>query len=270
MKWFFVNGLKMLSTKREWALYMAATTMSAIAVGIIVGLVGPFGTYSLMELPVRLFYWVSVICINWLLCALTLRQVERIILPNRFLSLIAVPLCASILVTIPATGAVYMVGLILEPAITPNLITLLWMVFLLFVAISIPAYAIRNLIRLRDRYKLDYLSSSVIPTEPSLETGAESLFYNRFDPPLRGYISSIESQDHYLVIRGQDDRKMIHCRMQDAERELGELGLRVHRSWWVAKAAIKRRLRKNGRHYLELKDGQIIPVSRSYVSRLHD
>jgi hypothetical protein len=256
---------KVSSTKREWPADLAVTSAIALLAGAVIGLLGPFGTYS-FALSNRLVYWIAIIGINWLLCAVTLREIERLFPPDRIYSLIAVPLLTSLVLVVPATAVVFSVGRLIEPALTPNIVPLLGMVFLLLVVLATPGYVIRRLIRQRHEPGIkprDSRESAVTPDN-------ESTFFARFTPPIRGPITSIESQDHYLVVRGPEDRRMIHCRMNDAQRELGAVGIRVHRSWWVAKDAIERRLRRNGRHYLELTDGQLIPISRAYLPSLDE
>lgn len=58
--------------------------------------------------------------------------------------------------------------------------------------------------------------------------------------------------------------EMILCRMEDAARELGGLGRRVHRSWWVAADAVESVEREGQRTLLRLSDDRHVPVSRSY------
>jgi hypothetical protein len=254
----------MSSTKREWLLQVATSTAIALIVGIFIGLLGPFGTYS-SPLPNRLAYWVAVIGINWLLCALTLRQIERLFPSDRHYAILAVPLFTSLLLTVPATAVVFFIGSLTGLA-HPDIVSLLGMVLLLLVILTIPAHIIKRLIRQRRESRLE----TRVAVEPATIPDNDSTFFARFSPPIRGPITSIESQDHYLVVRGPDDQRMIHGRMSDAERELGALGTRVHRSWWVAGDAIRGRLNRNGRRYLELTDGQLVPVSRSYRSALDD
>jgi len=55
------------------------------------------------------------------------------------------------------------------------------------------------------------------------------------------------------------------ARFGDALQELGGLeGLQVHRSWWVARAAIAAVERDGQRMSLTLSTGLVVPVSRAY------
>lgn len=82
----------------------------------------------------------------------------------------------------------------------------------------------------------------------------------------RGSLVALEAQDHYVRVttdRGQD---LIHYRFSDAVHDARSVrGLRVHRSYWVAAAAIARLERKKHAYLLHLANGISVPVSRSYL-----
>ncbi len=58
---------------------------------------------------------------------------------------------------------------------------------------------------------------------------------------------------------------LIRMRMADALRELiAQKGAQTHRSWWVARSAVRGVRRGNGRVSLLLPDGREALVSRAY------
>ena len=64
---------------------------------------------------------------------------------------------------------------------------------------------------------------------------------------------------------------LLLLRFRDALREVGELdGAQVHRSHWVARAAVAGVERRNGRIALRLVNGRLVPVSRSFAPALRD
>ncbi|MEO1643217.1 MAG: LytTR family DNA-binding domain-containing protein, partial [Pseudomonadota bacterium] len=76
---------------------------------------------------------------------------------------------------------------------------------------------------------------------------------------------AISSEDHYLRVHTSLGEELILMRLADAERELsGADGLRVHRSWWIAKDGITDERKDSGRSFLILPSGTEVPVSRSY------
>ena len=77
-------------------------------------------------------------------------------------------------------------------------------------------------------------------------------------------------QDHYLKIHHSGGSEMILCRMEDAARELDGFGRRVHRSLWVAAAAVESVEREGQRTFLRLTDGRRVPVGRSFRPNLRE
>jgi DNA-binding LytR/AlgR family response regulator len=62
---------------------------------------------------------------------------------------------------------------------------------------------------------------------------------------------------------------LVLMRMADAAALLADVpGARVHRSWWVARAAVTGTARDGDRTLLRLENGQTAPVSRSERARL--
>jgi DNA-binding LytR/AlgR family response regulator len=77
---------------------------------------------------------------------------------------------------------------------------------------------------------------------------------------------AVEAEDHYLRLHTSLGRDLILMRLGDAIGELeGIEGARTHRSWWVARSAVRRVERDDGRATLILPDGAEAPVSRAYA-----
>ena len=80
---------------------------------------------------------------------------------------------------------------------------------------------------------------------------------------------AVEADDHYLRLHTSLGRDLILLRLGDAVRELeGIEGARTHRSWWVARSAVRGVEREDGRATLALPDGGKAPVSRAYAKVL--
>ena len=95
-------------------------------------------------------------------------------------------------------------------------------------------------------------------------------FLARLPAKLKGAeLYAIEAEDHYLRLHTSLGQDLILMRLGDAIDELEGLeGARTHRSWWVAKAAVTRAERFDGRAALTLKDGAEVPVSRGFAKPL--
>ena len=80
---------------------------------------------------------------------------------------------------------------------------------------------------------------------------------------------ALVSEDHYLRVYTDSGNAMILMRLSDAIAELdGEGGAQTHRSWWVARDAVIRAVRADGKAVLTLSDGTEAPVSRTYYRTL--
>lgn len=78
----------------------------------------------------------------------------------------------------------------------------------------------------------------------------------------------LRAEDHYLRVFGDDVNELVLFRMSDALRELASVeGAQVHRSYWVARRAVEGFSIDSGQYELRLKDGTVIPVSRTFIDR---
>ena len=84
-----------------------------------------------------------------------------------------------------------------------------------------------------------------------------------------GAILSIETQDHYLSVNTADGQYLLRATLAEAMARIEPgAGMRVHRSWWVAREAVLRAERRGRDHVLLLKDERVIPVARGRVDQL--
>gem|GEM_PF-1927804 len=75
----------------------------------------------------------------------------------------------------------------------------------------------------------------------------------------------LQAEEHYLRVGGPRRSHLVRYRMRDAVAELPpELGLRVHRSYWVARHAVRRVEPAGKSLVLTLEDGTRVPVSLAY------
>jgi DNA-binding LytR/AlgR family response regulator len=89
---------------------------------------------------------------------------------------------------------------------------------------------------------------------------------------LRGAsIRAVQAEDHYLRIHTGRGSDLILMRLSDALDELEGLeGSQTHRSWWVARDAVREVARGDGRATLTLDGGLTAPVSRRYARALRE
>lgn len=97
-------------------------------------------------------------------------------------------------------------------------------------------------------------------------------FPDRLPPRLRGAeIRAVQAEDHYLRVHTDRGSDLILMRLSDALGELEGLeGAQTHRSWWVARTAVREVVRGDGRATLGLDGGLSAPVSRRYARALRE
>jgi LytTr DNA-binding domain len=80
-----------------------------------------------------------------------------------------------------------------------------------------------------------------------------------------GDLLYLEAEEHYLRVVTRHGSKLIRCRMRDAIAALPPgVGLQVHRSWWVSKAAVTCAAPAGKSVLLLMRDGARVPVSLGY------
>jgi len=80
---------------------------------------------------------------------------------------------------------------------------------------------------------------------------------------------AMEAQDHYVRVHTDQGAGLVLMGFETALAKAAQLeGKRVHRSWWVARAAVVGVVRGDGRATLRLRGGAEAPVSRRYARLL--
>lgn len=98
------------------------------------------------------------------------------------------------------------------------------------------------------------------PTEPGTR-----IFLSRLSRELDGDLIYVKTDGHYLTAHTTSGSCSILMRFADAVADLGELGMRVHRSYWVARHHVIESTVRDNRVLLRLTGGYEVPVSRTYV-----
>jgi hypothetical protein len=118
---------------------------------------------------------------------------------------------------------------------------------------------------------LTLLRPSRAPLSPPSSEGRTSpgatsqALLSRLPNRLGKQVVALEAEDHYLRVHTTLGSDLILMRLSDAIAAIEpDLGLQVHRSWWVAHDAILEFVRSEQRTYLKLTNGLLVPVGRTY------
>lgn len=234
--------------------------VATIAVPVM-AITAPLGTGRLAFWP-RLLFWLILMEAGALLGLAATRAVERWSrLPDKGLAEGAI---VSVLIAVPLTLLVALCRTIFFDMRMPGFTgSILMFGFVLVVVVAMVAIT----------FALDRRPAAPTAAEEEAPADPAALFAERLPLPLRGLdIIALEAEDHYLRVHlagGQST--LILMRLTDAIAALaGVPGARTHRSWWVAKAAVTRVARGDGRATLTLAGGLEAPVSRSCYKTLGD
>jgi len=84
-------------------------------------------------------------------------------------------------------------------------------------------------------------------------------------------ILALQAEDHYVRVHTAAGNDLILIRFADALKELGGIeGAQVHRSWWVARAAVEGSKLAGDKRLLAVRGGLEVPVSRNYAKALRE
>jgi hypothetical protein len=237
------------------AIFTSPVRLIAMAITVaLLALSGPFGTLD-YEPATRLVYWAVVVVLSY-----TAGQVGAVIAAEKLGERLPVtPLRIPVLAlsaSIPAALVVIVATLVVEPTSAPNPLLLWFYVFA--VCLSLVTFLTMSAKR--------ETPAAVHASEPARPALIERLPLHQ-----RGRLLHIAVSDHYVDVTTDKGTALVLTRLSDAIRETApERGLQVHRSHWVALAAVRRGFRRDGKPMLELENGTQVPVSRSFVSAVRE
>lgn len=232
----------------------------AVLIGILLGVIGPFGSFGRLGLEQRVFQWVILVALNWGLVLMAGQLVRALPWPT---APAGQGVAAALLAALPGAGITSaLVGLW---GWWPEQRALPFAEMLVYVA------AINTAIAVPLRVLLHFRAPDAVPASqsPAMEPSDEAAFLRRLPPRLGRDLLAVEAEDHYLRVHTALGSDLILMRLSDAEAELAGLeGARTHRSWWVARAAVVRAERQGQIARLHLVNGMSVPVSRGNVAAL--
>ena len=232
--------------RRQWSTPWARHAAAALALALVLGFLGPFGSQDAFDRTARYGFWLCLTLFGYacVLAAFVLVEaaprLARLMGPAR-IALAA--LISSVPQTLATAWALSLVqpGRRFAPADLPALFAAVLALQLIF---ALAAFAL-------DRRAP---APAIARTPPR--------FLEKLPPHLAGDLIALEAQDHYLKVHTDRGSHMLLMRLSDAAAQLSEdQGLQVHRGWWVANHAVA----SAEKSQLHLRNGLTVPVSRTYL-----
>jgi hypothetical protein len=239
-----------LGTGAEWRREMAA----AAVLGLFLGLIGPFGTYSNGVVEVRIAYWVGILVFGLVVYGVLARWAlhwgQRLRQPVWF----TLPL-AVLVISLPMSFVTSSVVLALWPSVRPHMHPLDWYAQAVVMGLPLSAAVLwsRNVFAARAALAPGELAPP--PPEPIARSHGRPVL-------------CLQMEDHYVRVHTAAGSELVLKPLKQAIAEQSEEGMQVHRSWWVARAAVDRPVQDGRNLRLRLVNGLEVPVSRSSVAAL--
>ncbi|MCM0000858.1 MAG: LytTR family transcriptional regulator DNA-binding domain-containing protein [Erythrobacter sp.] len=109
------------------------------------------------------------------------------------------------------------------------------------------------------------------PSAPPVAAPPPHPLLDQLPAEIGSAIIALEMEDHYVRVHTMLGSALVLMRMRDAVALLGDLeGMQVHRSWWVARAAVEDAAREGRNVRLRLARGIEAPVARAKIAELRD
>jgi hypothetical protein len=259
----FVNCPRMAAELRELSFVTPArlkasllrTLVISVAVGLILGLLGPFGTFERMSAVERHAFWLLIILAGSLIHTPLFWIGAYISQTKQIPPWLWVPLAAAV----AAAPTVLLVNGLASAMFGPIRLDGFFALYPYVLAISLPMMTLAYVTERASRSAVDPPPAPAPrPAPPTAPVAASST-----PDQLGRDLLCLEMEDHYVRVHTALGSHLMLMRMSDAEAELDGLdGMRVHRSWWVARTAVQSWSRDGKSVTLTLSNGQSVPVAR--------
>lgn len=238
--------------------------LAALGVALLLGFLGPFGSYPAFPTATRYAYWLGLTGAGVLAAIAADAVLPRTRLPAGPVRIGAVALLSALPMTFVVAWAMALVqpGRVFAPQQLPALFAAVAAVQLLVVFATIATT--------RAAEGAEARGDRSVSREPEAEVTPATFpaaLLSRLPPGIGGEIIALETEDHYLRVHAAGGSALILMRMADAVAMLDpRLGAQVHRRWWVAEAAVAGVETEEQRLFLRLTDDRMVPVGRTFAA----
>jgi len=241
--------MRSVGKQTTWSLASGLT--AATVVGLVLGAIGPFGSYLNGTLPARLAYWVVCLWAGWLAFGFSLPRLAALARGRAPLWLWAPPVVA-LLAVVPAA-----VSRLLAVWLWPVVDQVGWLEWY-GQCLLVSALLTAGVLWLTRDAGAASAADAADPRE-------------RLPAKLGRDLLCLRMEDHYVRVHTAQGSALVLMSLSQAMAGLKDLeGVQTHRSWWVARSAIVGVVEDGRRLRLRLKGGLEAPVSRARVGRLRE
>lgn len=238
--------------------------LAALAVGLLLGFAGPFGSYPAYPTATRYAFWLALTAAG----AAAALAADAVLPRGRpgggAVRIGAVALVSALPMTFVAAWTLSLLqpGRVFAPQQLPLLFACVAAVQLLVVyATTATAPAAE------DADAPGHAPALPQPGEEPVPAAFPAALLSRLPPEIGRDIIALETEDHYLRVHAGGGSALILMRMADAVALLDpRLGAQVHRRWWVAQGAVAGMRTEGQKLSLCLTDNKLVPVGRTFAA----
>lgn len=225
----------------------------AILAGSVLAFLGPFGTYLIGGAAELFAYWIGAVLAGVVLYGTGFRLVGSLAMIGSrkwWFALVGITLLASIPEALATRAAAFWLWPELSEAQLPLSAWFAQTAFIGLIAMTIVGIVLhRSAAAARDER-----APPSSPGAPAMRLGADVL--------------ALQMEDHYVRVHRSTGSELILLPLSRAIEALPVEGLQTHRSWWVARDAV-RAVEGDARSMrLRLSNDIVAPVARTAVARL--
>ena len=255
---------EMIGRPETWARRLSWAT----AIGLALGVIGPFGSYGNGGAVERIAYWTGLLWAGTLLLGVCVGAAVRFGAARGFPTPFTAG-AATLAACAPLAAVVAGVGRSVWPHYTGSLSPLDWYAQTVFIAAPLVT-AVLWLERVRPEPsgtpELVHSAEATIASAAPIGAAPSGL-----PPRLRADVFCLQMEDHYVRVHTPQGSELVLMGLRRAMAEVGEgRGEQVHRSWWVTRSAVRRVEQEGRTATLVLENGLRVPVARNRVATLRE
>ena len=240
----------LLGTAREWAIDFAV----AVAIGLFVGVLGPYGSYLNGSPGPRIFHFIVCFCVGTLIFGvlqrLAVAGAERLRIP-----VWPVIVVALLIGCVPLALFISWLATTLWPFLRERITPLEWYGQCVFLSGPVLTFVIvRRAMKARASRGTHPVQAA--PQSPPMPVSSEVL--------------CLRMEDHYVRVHVPGGSRLVAGPFERVIAGMAQEGMRVHRSWWVARAAVIGVIADGRNLRLTLRGDLSAPVSRASVAKLRE
>jgi hypothetical protein len=240
----------LMGTARDWAIDFAV----AAAIGLFVGVLGPYGSYMNGAPGVRIFHFVVCFCVGTLIFGvlqrLAVAGAERLRIP------VWPAIVVALLVgCVPLALFISWLATTLWPFLRGRIAPLEWYGQCVFLSGPVLTFvALRRAMKARTAH----VAHPVSPTpQPHVM-------------PASGEVLCLRMEDHYVRVHTLHGSRLVPGPFERVIAGMSQEGMRVHRSWWAARTAVTGVVADGRNLRLTLRGDLTAPISRASVAKLRE